>query len=535
LQIILSTSQTEFSDLKDEVPTLTPWTIRLATKNIWSSGNDILYSREEYTKKAELKARKDAIVFQKPHRTLFGVDHPHAVTRPAFGVPSATGNTFGVSQTRNTAFGAMVATRASNPFGAPSAAAGGSFGSAPAPSRGAAVPSAGGLFGVAPRQGGGGLFSSTDAAREAEAVGSSLFCSTVPSTSAAPGGFGSVVAPETAVDRIESSAAPNSDDIANAELATTIKHAKKSSSLAGGLFGSLRRSAQPTDGGDNRAREKAIPADESVMEDEESEPSIPESSFEEMGLTSTYDLLGHKTLTPSATASKQRVATVAFTSVMFSRTIVAKYRPAAYLQARLRNGARMTLLPGPAGLTLDDCFLGRGALPRCSPGDTFTLSLGIDPAILISYPKPEVRRSQSGILTREDSQVYTRTITLTNTRAGSDVDADGPRTQPVSLTVLDQVPVSEDDRLRIDVLQPRGLVLDGSGVTTGAAGSREGRKIGNDKPTTSKEDKDWGKAVARLKKGGEVAWDVSLNAGRTVKLTLEYECACRTGEHAVNA
>ncbi|ORY59550.1 uncharacterized protein BCR38DRAFT_444864 [Pseudomassariella vexata] len=245
------------------------------------------------------------------------------------------------------------------------------------------------------------------------------------------------------------------------------------------------------------------------------ELAFQDSTFEETGFTSTYDLPGLKTLAPSSTVSKQRVARVTFTSVSFSHTVVAKYKPVAFLKAKLRNGSNLTLLKGQTGLTLDVTFMGRTTLPRCSPGDTFTLSLGVDPAIQVAYPKPQVKRSQSGLFSKEDGVHYTRAITLSNTRSGS-------KGKPVQLTVLGQIPVSEDERLRIDILHPRGLVVGSVGVGAGVPG-REG-----------KEEKDWGKAVAQLKKDGEVSWDVTLNAGRMVKLDLEYECAFPAGDHVVN-
>jgi uncharacterized protein (TIGR02231 family) len=257
-----------------------------------------------------------------------------------------------------------------------------------------------------------------------------------------------------------------------------------------------------------------------VMDDdmtitEQPELTFQESSFEETGFTSTYDLPGSKTLAPSPTASKQRVARITFTNVAFSHTVIAKYKPAAYLKANFRNGSHVTLLDGPTGLTLDGSFMGRTKLPRCSPGDSFNLSLGVDPAIRVAYPKPDVKRSQSGVFNKEDNGVYTRTITLSNTRSGT-------RGKPVQLRVLDQIPVSEDERLRIEIMQPRGMVLGGANVLAGVAG-KEG-----------KDDKDWGKAVASLKKGGEVSWDVTLNAGKMVKLGLEYQCVFPTGDHVIN-
>ncbi|KAK4233000.1 hypothetical protein C8A03DRAFT_19833 [Achaetomium macrosporum] len=249
--------------------------------------------------------------------------------------------------------------------------------------------------------------------------------------------------------------------------------------------------------------------------------AFQESSFEETGLTATYDLPNLKTLKPSSTASKQRVARISFTHVTFSRTVVAKYKPAAYLKARLRNTSKITLLKGPTGLTLDGTFLGRTVLPRCSAGDSFHIPLGIDPAIRVAYPKPDVTRSTTGSVftTKGETSVYTRSVTLVNTRAQAG--------KPVSVTVLDQVPVSEDEKIRVDVLHPPGLQRGGP-VATGVSGKVEGSGSGSG---GKEEDKDWGRATATLRgKAGEVAWDVVLNAGRSVKLVLQYEVAFPTGE-----
>ncbi|KAK3985981.1 hypothetical protein QBC44DRAFT_403340, partial [Cladorrhinum sp. PSN332] len=242
------------------------------------------------------------------------------------------------------------------------------------------------------------------------------------------------------------------------------------------------------------------------------ELSFQESCVGEEGLTTNYELPNLKTLKPSSTASKQRVARISFSNVLFSRTVVAKYKPAAYLKARIRNSSKLTLLKGSTGLTLDGTFLGRSTLPRCSAGDSFKISLGVDPGIKVAYPKPDVRRSTTGVFTKGENSVYTRSITLVNTRAAAG--------KAVDITVLDQIPVSEDEKLRVDVSFPRGL-LTGTATTTGMPG-----KDGAD-------NKDWGRAIAQLRKGGEVGFEVSLNAGKSVKLVLEYELSLPTGERVV--
>jgi len=246
---------------------------------------------------------------------------------------------------------------------------------------------------------------------------------------------------------------------------------------------------------------------EATLHEEVPELEFQESAMEETGLTTTYDIPGTKSLVPRSAPFKQRVARINLSNVYFSHTVVAKYKPAAYLKARLKNSSRITILKGRAGLTLDGTFLGQTDIPRCSVGDTFTLSLGVDPAVKVSYPKPEVRRSTAGVFSKEESSVFTRIVTITNTRSAGG--------KPVNVVVIDQVPVSEDERLKVDLLFPKGLAGAERGVATGGG------------------DKDWGRATAVLKKNGEVSWDAVVNPGKSTKLALEYVVALPSGEQAV--
>lgn len=267
-----------------------------------------------------------------------------------------------------------------------------------------------------------------------------------------------------------------------------------------------------------------------------------EGAWEETGLTTTYDVPGTKTLAPSNSTIKHKIAKVAFQNIVFSHIIIGKLRQVAFLKARLRNSSKITLLKGPLGLTLDGSFLGQATFPRCSAGETFSLPLGVDPAIQIVYPKPTVRRSQSGIFSKEDSNVFTRSIIITNTKHNA----------PVELTVLDQVPVSEDERLKIEITSPRGLKVGGDKVRTGtnasdpnmvpkpaatiSTGTAKSARASVYNVASGQEvanQGNWGKAEAMAKKGGEVAWNVKLMPGCGVKLALEYELTFPGGEGVI--
>jgi hypothetical protein len=315
-----------------------------------------------------------------------------------------------------------------------------------------------------------------------------------------------------------------------------------------------RRAAKEAD--DSGEAEECASMDFSADDNEtlasmDPELQFEESSFEESGLTTTYDLPSLKTLGPTSTVSKHKIARIEFKGVVFSHIIIPKLKSAAFLKARLRNASKITLLKGSAGLTLDGSFLGQSNIPRCSSGDIFSLPLGVDPAITVAYAKPTVRRSQSGIFSKEDCEVFTRVATITNTKSNAAVE----------LTVLDQVPVSEDERLKIEIVKPFGLkiggatVADGFGTTpdvpasvalqriasaasnarTSVYGSSSSGLSDEAAKAAGKDAGKWGAATATAKKGGEVKWNVKINPSRGCKLVLEYEASYPGGESVVSA
>ena len=247
-------------------------------------------------------------------------------------------------------------------------------------------------------------------------------------------------------------------------------------------------------------------------------PSLeqPEASWSETGLTATHDIPGVRTVKPSHNKLRLRIASVAFSDVHLAHVIVPKLRLAAFLKARFWNKSSISLLRGPAGLTLDGSFLGNTQIPHCSAGEQFSLSLGVDPGIQVTYAQPTVKRSQSGVFTKDNSGLYTRTCTITNTKSNRALEA----------TVLDQIPVSEDERLKIDVLSPAGLTREGEKVATGTPVVKPGNKAKDEK---------WGRAHASLRKDGEVAWDLRLEPSRGVKLALEYETRFPSTETVASA
>lgn len=325
-----------------------------------------------------------------------------------------------------------------------------------------------------------------------------------------------------------------------------------SASAGTGLFGSARlaasasgRPAIQNSGMHHLASEDSIvnfDYDTRTIVPQDATIDFEESSWEETGLTATYDVPGLRSIPPSHLTRRHRIASITLKEIQLSYVLVPKLRAAAFLKARLRNSSTITLLRGPAGLTLDGSFLGNITLPRCSAGEVFNLNLGTDPAINVVYSKPVVRRSQTGVFSKEGSSVFTRSVLIANTKSKD----------PLEGIVLEQIPVSEDEKLRVEILQPKGLrnegdqVLGGAAVTVevvshGTTVAQNNNKNNRDSPASSssydaissgKEEK-WGRAVATLKKGGEIRWNVKLNPGQSVRLVTEYETKFPSSERIV--
>lgn len=289
------------------------------------------------------------------------------------------------------------------------------------------------------KAGGGGLFGSSAAAPSgvgASASGASGFGSNnnpVASFSAATRStqrslFGGV-APQQQVQQVQ----PPPPPPAPAVPATTQEFARRFSRMAD-QAAKLESDDDFVDDGDGMTLvgNHSIAHQDSVRQD--------------YGLTTTYDLPGQRTLEPSAVQRRHVIAELHLASVTLSHVLIPKLRRAAFLKARITNTTSVSLLSGKAGMTVDGTFLGSTTLSSCEPRQFIDLSLGVDPSVLVSYAKPTARRATTGFFSKEDSAIFTRSCWVKNTKKND-----------ISITVFDQVPVSEDENLRINILEPKGL------------------------------------------------------------------------------
>ena len=277
-------------------------------------------------------------------------------------------------------------------------------------------------------------------------------------------------------------------------------------------------------------------------------PSKPlqfeQSQLTSTGLTTNHNLPGQRNIPPSSQPRRHHLITIELTDISFAHTAVPRVKPVAYLTARLRNPAEkgVTILPGPAGLTLDGSFLGTSSLSRCSPGTCMDLPLGIDPSVQISYGKPVIKRSNvsTGGLNlfntnkgKDENILYSRTCWINNTKHNAVAE----------LKVLDQIPVSEDETLKVTTLTPAGLNTERA-IPAGESAkestptnskARTGSVDTSASSSASAQDakkKEWGKGTVKLDKEGLVSWDLKINPSKGCKIALEYAVKVPSGKKA---
>ncbi|PKX92844.1 uncharacterized protein P174DRAFT_432213 [Aspergillus novofumigatus IBT 16806] len=297
---------------------------------------------------------------------------------------------------------------------------------------------------------------------------------------------------------------------AQSQQQAQIERGERLDSLPASGFGMAMRAQGPgappsisyfNSAGSNTANEND---DEDDDEDEDSQ-TIAAASLEhqdsvkqDYGLTTTYDLPGRRTLVPSSVHRRHVLAELDLKSMTLTHIIVPKIRAAAFLRARIQNTSSVTILRGRAGMTVDGTFLGTTALPNCAPNDAFNMSLGVDPSILVTYAKPSVRRVGGGFFSKEHTAVFRRACWVKNTKSIA-----------VDLIVSEQVPLSEDDKLRVQILEPKGLEKEGDQVKMAMEGK--------------------GSGSVSLGKNGEIKWMLRLQPGKDIRLALEYEARVPPG------
>ncbi len=113
-----------------------------------------------------------------------------------------------------------------------------------------------------------------------------------------------------------------------------------------------------------------------------------------------------------------------------------------YRRARVQNASPAVLLPGSASLFEGDTFIGTTAMPETPPQGEFEVYLGPDDQVRVERKRTERTVDKGGLVEKVRRIVFGYAIRLHNLRP-----------EAIALSVLDQVPVSRHEAVKVRLLR----------------------------------------------------------------------------------
>jgi uncharacterized protein (TIGR02231 family) len=124
----------------------------------------------------------------------------------------------------------------------------------------------------------------------------------------------------------------------------------------------------------------------------------------------------------------------------FSLICIPKYSESAFLRAGFTLDNNAPLVPGSYSSFVDGVFSGRGEMKHVEPGQKMTLDLGIDEGIHVE--RKETQAFHDKTLVGKERVTYSYEVTIENTR-----------NHKSSITLKDQIPISRDKAIEVDLIK----------------------------------------------------------------------------------
>ncbi|MBC2592973.1 mucoidy inhibitor MuiA family protein [Ruficoccus amylovorans] len=128
----------------------------------------------------------------------------------------------------------------------------------------------------------------------------------------------------------------------------------------------------------------------------------------------------------------------------FRYSAVPKLSPHVYLKTKVTNASEYAFLPGPGNIYLDGSFVGQSALDLVPPGQEFWTWLGIDQGVTVERKLLDRKEGEAGFFGGSKSMTWRYEFEIKNNKQ-----------TPITLSVWDQIPVSENDDIAVELIQPK--------------------------------------------------------------------------------
>ena len=164
---------------------------------------------------------------------------------------------------------------------------------------------------------------------------------------------------------------------------------------------------------------------------------------------------------------------------------VPKFSETAFLYAKYKLDADSLLLPGGVSLFRDGVFVGEGQIAQLIGGEEQELGFGADDKVRIKFANLGRKAGETGLISTSKTDTQSFKMTVKNLHG-----------RPIAMRILDQVPVSVNDRIKVEMLA-------------------------DTVPPTVRDVDD---------KRGLLAWDLKLDAGQAQDLAFGYQVSWPNGQ-----
>lgn len=175
-------------------------------------------------------------------------------------------------------------------------------------------------------------------------------------------------------------------------------------------------------------------ASESVAAEEQS------AKVEAAAFQAIYSIAGRVTVPTTGEMKRVQIDETQLEPTLTVRT-APKREQKAYLYAKATTARGTPILPGQVSLFRDATFVGTGKLPLLAPGEEHELGFGVDDTVRVRHTIAEEKRAESGIITSSMTDTRNYRLTVKNLHE-----------RPIPVTVLDQIPVSQNADIKIELL-----------------------------------------------------------------------------------
>lgn len=173
------------------------------------------------------------------------------------------------------------------------------------------------------------------------------------------------------------------------------------------------------------------------------------------GVTSALYTISGKSSIPSDNVAHKTGIAIEALPVEFSYIAAPKLSPFVYLKGTVKNTTEYPFLPGVMNVFGEREFLAQSAMKLVGPNETFEASFGIDPSMAIERKLINRSTASTGTFSKSTKVTYHFQFTLSN-----------KKTRPVTVSVQDQVPVPQNEKIVVEQLEPRDLARTDQGLVT---------------------------------------------------------------------